>query len=392
MPEELPQPNIQEEITSVGFVPSSGKGKRIKIGLAILGLFLLLATIPAAIFLAKQRQEVRERAEAEHCFYCETIEGNPKQTHQCPGTIQDGVCKYDPAVTIPGSCTAVVECGDGVCDVCEGSDWCPEDCPEEGVTPTSSPACSQPSDCPAGQACHYGHCTPCGNFDEPTCWTHAVSCHWNAVAQGCEAGSGPTPPPGSCQIVCSAGRDGVSVRVAPGSESDCAGATVNVTWFASTCGGNSGYCGGASHPYSGSLPFTQGMQGNECGSWQAEVYATTSKGGSCTASNHGTDVCPTPPTYSYACDYAKVYNTSWNPITNLNTIQPGQTVRFAVLGVTTHPQGITKARIRINSGSWQETTNKKPATNEFYIEYIVPAAGGSFTIEAEVYNPVLGWK
>jgi len=79
----------------------------------------------------------------EPCLYCERCEGSG--THQCHGTIQDGACKYDPAVA--PNCTSCKFCGDGVCDVCEGADWCPQDC--EAPVP-----------------CHWGLLNPCCKKEE----------------------------------------------------------------------------------------------------------------------------------------------------------------------------------------------------------------------------------
>jgi hypothetical protein len=67
----------------------------------------------------------------------------------------------------------------------------------------------------------------------------------------------------------------------------------------------------------------------------------------------------------------------------------GQTVYFASGWTTNDPAGITKARFRIKSGAWQETTTKH---NElFYIQYTIPQAG-AYKVEAMVYNPTLGWR
>jgi len=60
------------------------------------------------------------------CAYCEHCESSSQKTHQCQGTIQDGVCKYNPSVN--PNCTPCKFCGNGVCEICEGPDWCSEDC------------------------------------------------------------------------------------------------------------------------------------------------------------------------------------------------------------------------------------------------------------------------
>lgn len=102
------------------------------------------------------------------------------------------------------------------------------------------------------------------------------------------------------------------------------------------------------------------------------------------------EVTPTPtlPPDTAQCEFCKTYDEDWNEITDLSTLTVGQTIYFATRGSTTHPQGITKARFRINAGTWQETTNKHG--DMFYIQYTIPSAG-SYTVESMVYNPVLGW-
>ena len=101
---------------------------------------------------------------------------------------------------------------------------------------------------------------------------------------------------------------------------------------------------------------------------------------------------PTPITYTAQCESCRVYDSDWNLITGLSTLAIDQTVYFTTQGLTTHPQGITRARFRITvngiAGTWQETTSKQ--NNELYIQYTIPSAG-SFKIESMVFNPDLGW-
>jgi len=61
-PIQSPQPEIKEEITSLGIIPPSGKSKKLQISLGILGLVFILASIPVAIYLVQQRQEIRKEA------------------------------------------------------------------------------------------------------------------------------------------------------------------------------------------------------------------------------------------------------------------------------------------------------------------------------------------
>lgn len=70
-------------------------------------------------------------------------------------------------------------------------------------------------------------------------------------------------------------------------------------------------------------------------------------------------------------------------------VTPGMTIRIAVSGNTNEPGGLTAARFKVNSTNWEQTTVKGPG-GEFYIEKTV--AAGGFSVEAQVFNPALGWK
>jgi len=113
--------------------------------------------------------------------------------------------------------------------------------------------------------------------------------------------------------------------------------------------------------------------------------------------------CPTPtktptptatvtPTYKIDCLGAKIYNLNWEEITDYAKIPPETKVFIAVAGETNEPFGLSKGRIKINTGSWIETDTKRAENeNEFYIEYTVPDYG-DYTIEGQVFNAMLGWK
>jgi len=83
-----------------------------------------------------------------------------------------------------------------------------------------------------------------------------------------------------------------------------------------------------------------------------------------------------------------MYDSNWKVVTDYTDLEVGQKVYLTTTGSTDHPQGVTKARFRINGGAWQETTKQKD--DKFYIEYPIPTAG-SYEVEAMVYNPELGW-
>jgi len=93
-----------------------------------------------------------------------------------------------------------------------------------------------------------------------------------------------------------------------------------------------------------------------------------------------------------SCQRIKVYNSSWQEISQeqLNSLHSEDQVYFSVLGEPS--SAIDKARFRINSGEWQETTNRKEDAGEFYISYIIPSGVTNFKVEAEVHHPTLGWR
>lgn len=119
---------------------------------------------------------------------------------------------------------------------------------------------------------------------------------------------------------------------------------------------------------------------------------------------------PTPPPDSISCLSCRVYDSDWNLIENPSTIVVDQTVYFATIGFTSYAPGtegspgkITKARFRINGGLWQETEesrgnwkctgfgpNPTCTSPEFYIAYTIQSAG-AYKLESMVYNEVLGW-
>lgn len=99
---------------------------------------------------------------------------------------------------------------------------------------------------------------------------------------------------------------------------------------------------------------------------------------------------PTPtPVYSCECTTVKMYDQNWNQITDFSSLSPGDQVYLTVSGTTDHPQGLTRGRIRVNGGAWQETTEKH--NGEFYISFTIPDYG-DYEIEGQVYNPALGWR
>ncbi len=102
------------------------------------------------------------------------------------------------------------------------------------------------------------------------------------------------------------------------------------------------------------------------------------------------------PVYGCQCTTAEIYDKNWNLIVNRQSgllVDPSriynQEVYLVVRGSTDHPTGISKARFRVNGGTWMETTNKND--KGFYLPYTFTDYG-NFRVEAEVYNSHFGWK
>lgn len=90
------------------------------------------------------------------------------------------------------------------------------------------------------------------------------------------------------------------------------------------------------------------------------------------------------------CQDIKIYDEDFNQIST-EEVRASETVFFAVSGTTTGPSGISKARFRVNSGEWIETTQRR-TEGEFYLEYQIPPTGGGIFVEAMVFNLSTGWR
>jgi hypothetical protein len=98
---------------------------------------------------------------------------------------------------------------------------------------------------------------------------------------------------------------------------------------------------------------------------------------------------PSPtPTPECVCSSLEVYNTSWQEITDLTSVDIGQTVYFYVEGVCQPLQTFDMAQFRINNGAW--TAHDGARGNGFYYQFTV-SSGGIYQVDALVHHPVLGW-
>ena len=183
-----PPPSSQETPPPHIVSPISGGKSRVKVILSAIALLLFLASIPAAVFLIQQRQEISKKAAesapscpagfqdlgtygeccdcqkavevrycknpdtgeetwtksdcvhdasnctqncpppgGQTCTYGQTCDASGHSgTQSCTGTVQNGECKYDPGVS--PNCSSCTWCGDGNCGGGEGIENCPQDC------------------------------------------------------------------------------------------------------------------------------------------------------------------------------------------------------------------------------------------------------------------------
>ncbi|OGM18374.1 hypothetical protein A2686_04435 [Candidatus Woesebacteria bacterium RIFCSPHIGHO2_01_FULL_38_10] len=101
---------------------------------------------------------------------------------------------------------------------------------------------------------------------------------------------------------------------------------------------------------------------------------------------------PTPPEIGAGCHNVKAFDNNWNELTSsqLSQLKTGDSIRFTI-GGTTDQGAFDKARFKINGVVRPEVSNKKPASDEFYDEFIIPEGTESFTVEAQINHSQLGW-
>ncbi|MFH0863565.1 MAG: hypothetical protein V1858_00540 [Candidatus Gottesmanbacteria bacterium] len=325
--------------------------------MAALVIFLIAVSIPVAVIVSRQRQEIRKQAyPGDVCHYDHDCTGWPNE--HCT----NGVCTALPTNCLPadGNCALGGDedtiCCSGVCSygLCRGND------------PTMG----------------------CGGFGESECWTHN-NCHY--INDSCEPRPPGPPPSPNGDVTCSANSSGVAIR-----NNSTQTVSGDVSWFASRCGENdSCTCGGQSSSENVSLApgasWSKGMTGAGC-AWQADVSGFVSCSGSgCEDCNGSSSPAPspsgTPPTFAAQCLSIGIFNSNWTAVLT-NQLTVNQAIYLTVRGSTNEPGGITKARFRFDSGAWQEVTTKHGT--DYYIQYTVPTTG-IFKVEAMVFNPTLGW-
>ena len=406
-------------------IPPVNKNKT-RIIAAIIAAALIVVSLPVAIFLVKQRQEIRKQAEGE----CEEGQFQDRCEGEC--TSQGKRTQYK----VTYRCNAQGEWVNTGMQNCDPMFCCPDNnpanCPDAGGPPPGKDCCSGTPECPDGQQCIQTDdpdCSTCqpmpGNL--PGCCNGPNDCaHWEACVAGndacdsnksCRSQAGCDPAKGDSDCLpgnkcvngtcvgentleCHADENGVQIV-------NNTGQTISgtVNWYSSRCDSDTCFCSGS--PSSADLTgdkaldpgesWSQNITGSGC-SWQSDVqfaWCSNANNGCIAGCGDTPTSTPTPtptvPTnYAISCKKLAAYDEDWQLISNLNTISTNDTVYFVVEGLCDEPQsGISDARFRINSGSWQNPNGKK--WDKFYYQYAV-AKAGNYKVEAMVSNPILGWR
>ncbi|MFZ5365755.1 MAG: hypothetical protein ACOZBZ_00495 [Patescibacteria group bacterium] len=361
-PQSPPSPPPSEEPPLVISTPP--KKSRVKIILASIVVLVLLASIPAAVFLVQKTQEIREKAGYLEC--------NPGE---CCG---------------PGTRCS----GDGLCNV-----------RDEACVPTPPPPPTPPS-IPTCNSCSQDNC--CGSY-----CTASEYCQGDTVS-GCQCVAKPPlptatptkPPTGLKPPECFASEGSTSVKNPNKDSISCtithAACQKQEPSYSQCIAENNAYgCRSGTAPpenvtlQGGGTKSYGGVQ-MACGIWQTDIRAECGSAGSCESGakdcNWSDALCggPTPtPGVGALCRNIQATDASWNLLTldDLSKLKAGDKVYFTVKGETTSGD-FDKARFRVNAQAWKEVTAKNPR-GEYYDEYTVPSGVTSFTVEAEVHHSTL---
>jgi hypothetical protein len=313
---------IKEKITSLGIAPPSGKSKTAKIVLAVLAIFFLLASVPAAVYLVKQRQEIRKAAVGQEVLTVNVTEDD-KGRYGIPGekTGSHAYCCVDHdtlEVSSPKESFAevdkiIIESHDHTASVAIKLDahaetgW--QNVDDFDVGSRNEKVCDEDGPYyPDHEAPNYTH-------------NEADSCYKNHTTSL------------GCQKIDKIRMKFYSTDDDPQKDKGEHLHIKKVIWY---------FC----------------------------------------------------PAYELSCNNVVPYTSDWEEIGDddwANLVLP-TIVNFVVEGSCDEPQGITKARFRISGGVWQEVSNpSQKYQGNFYWPYELTETG-DYSVEAEVYNPGLGWR
>jgi len=415
MPKDFSQPTVsgeneadlREEIIPVGFNSPPEKSKKLKIIFTVLGLFFIVISILAGIYLVKQRQEIRKEAAEQH-LVCMPIDDM--------GNVTNEKYRYDRMKVINQTDEEIqIKVQENFC-LYEGSEpQAPYRCDQFAkayplrIAPGKEIIVKMDVPCQKiGQLDiskdkdHYQHIgvdpntiPDCFNTIDNRIWEGGIAFTLKANPTPCcpeiSLSVNPSNPKAGDTITIDAYSPQALVCVEIASIEGISGELTNFRvegnyhwkWDATA----------SSQPGIYNVVFRGNIQDSgvgDCpqraiGEWcQATTTYTIGTAPTSTPT-------PTPPS-EVSCWWIKAYNVNWQELTSsqLSSLRPGDTVYFVVAG---NGAGVfDKARFRINNGEWQETALKRSNTQEFYISYTIPSEVTNFKIEAEVHHQTQGWK
>jgi hypothetical protein len=307
-----------------------------KVFATILGVLVLVGGLGAGIILVQQQQDIRQRAAPD----CSTATSSLTCAALGKTCLWDGKACQSVSATPTKAPTAT-----------------PTKAPEPTKSPTGT-KCIADEQCQAGEFCKEGNCvaSTTSPTKEPTKGPSPTNCPF---PQGEFGHVGDYSY--QCWPVCPPTSDGKAICTngctCP-QGSSCTGEELPGTAGTSFA---SKYCVG---PGAG-------------GTTPTIARATPGPGGEVTAQ----------------CLNIRAFDTEWNELTTTQLAQlaAGDRVRFTVAG-TASSGTFDRARFKVNGVERAEVTGKRPGTDEFYDEYVIPSGITSFTINAQIHHTTLGWS
>lgn len=98
------------------------------------------------------------------------------------------------------------------------------------------------------------------------------------------------------------------------------------------------------------------------------------------------------PTATIQCLNIKAFSIEWNELSaiQLSQLKTNDQVNFCVNGTTT--SGVfDKAKLTINGVVQDETTTRRPVSDDFCQLYTIPVATTSFNVSAQIHHSIAGW-
>lgn len=427
------------------------KGGR-KVIATILGLLVLVGGLGAGVILVRQQQDIRERAAGPgQACTASGVSGTCTTASSCNAVYRgagSGGCT-SVAGTVYGCCTGprcyqeCIQIGNTPSE-CRNYPSCSPATTAPTTAPTQAPACIGAGQClPSGRSCCSGltsistsestcssrrMCITSATTAPPPACESGYQCQGianqnecvlnrNGIWQACSGASGGTGVGTCCVPSCT------SAGQCLPSGSTCCSGLISISTSESTCSTRR-MCvtsGGASpSPTSQTCrPGWYSGGSNRDGAEEACINRCgfrnePAREGNCNWENRGTGMYPnwcyqcvgTAATTSPAptsppgggpsaqCLDVKAYDTNWTQLTvaQLAQLRAGDRIRFTVAGTSVGGGSIDRARFRINGVQRPEVTQKKPGTEEYYDEYIIPSGTATFTIHAQIHHTTLGWS